>query len=78
MLALLAVRFPILKKLMKDRDCLQLAGKRAVKEKLATRAQLNKIDKEIAALMATSVKEALAAPGPSTAELLTDVYASAY
>jgi len=66
------------KKLMKDRDCLQIAAKRAIKDKLATRAQLNRIDKEVAALMDVSVEAALAAPGPSTAELLTDVYASAY
>ena len=67
-----------IKTLMKDRDCLQLVAKRAIKEKLATRAQLNKIDKEVAALMEASAEAALAAPGPSTAELLTDVYASAY
>ena len=66
------------KNLMKDRDCLQIAAKRAIKEKLATRAQLNKIDKDVAALMSTAAEAALAAPGPSTSELLTDVYASAY
>ena len=63
---------------MKDRDCLQIAAKKAVKEKLATRAQLNKIDKEVAGVMDTAVQAALDAPGPSPSELLTDVYASAY
>jgi acetoin:2,6-dichlorophenolindophenol oxidoreductase subunit alpha len=66
------------KKLMQDLDCLKLAASAAIKKKLATRAQLNKIDAEVAALIETAASDALAAPGPAVSELLTDVYSSAY
>lgn len=66
------------KRLMKDLDCLKIAGAAAIKKKLVTRAQLNKIDKEVAALIDESANAALAAPGPDVSELLTDVYSSAY
>lgn len=66
------------KRLMKDLDCLIIGGSRAIKEKLATRAQLNKIDKEVADYIQESAEAALAAPGPDVSELLTDVYSSAY
>ena len=66
------------KRLMKDLDCLKIASTKAVKKKLVTRAQLNKIDKEVAAYIEESAVEALAAPGPDVSELLTDVYSSAY
>ncbi len=65
-------------RLMKDMDCLKIAAGKAIKKKLVTRAQLNKIDKEVAALIDHSVAAALAAPGPAVSELLTDVYSSAY
>jgi len=66
------------KRLMKDLDCLKIAGASAIKKKLATRAQLNKIDKEVAALIDDAAQAALAAPGPEVEELLTDVYSSEY
>lgn len=66
------------KRLMKELDCLTIASAAAIKKKLVTRAQLNKIDKEVAALLEESVAAALAAPSPSVSELLTDVYSSAY
>ncbi len=66
------------KRLMKEMDCLTIAGAKAIKKKLATRAQLNKIDKEVAAMIDECVEAALAAPGPDVSELLTDVYSSAY
>ena len=66
------------KRLMKDMDCLKIAGDSAIKKKLVTRAQLNKIDKEVAAFIDDAAQAALAAPGPDVEELLTDVYSSEY
>jgi TPP-dependent pyruvate/acetoin dehydrogenase alpha subunit len=66
------------KRLMKDMDCLAIGSAKAIKKKLVTRAQLNKIDKEVAVLMEESAAAALAAPGPDVSELLTDVYSSPY
>ena len=66
------------RRLMDEMDCLKIGGARAIKKKLAPRAQLNKIDKEVTALIDESVEAALAAPGPEVSELLTDVYSSAY
>jgi TPP-dependent pyruvate/acetoin dehydrogenase alpha subunit len=66
------------KRLMKDLDCLKIASAAAIKNKLVTRAQLNKIDKEVAVLIDDSAIAALAAPSPEVSELLTDVYSSAY
>ncbi len=66
------------KRLMKDLDCLTIASAAAIKKKLVTKAQLNKIDKEVAVLLEESAAAALAAPSPSVSELLTDVYSSAY
>jgi TPP-dependent pyruvate/acetoin dehydrogenase alpha subunit len=66
------------KRLMKDLDCLKIASDRALKEKLVTKAELSKIDKEIAAYIDESAQAALAAPSPEVSELLTDVYSSPY
>ena len=66
------------KRLMKELDCLKIAGASAIKKKLATRAQLNKVDKEVASFIDEAAQEALAAPGPELSELLTDVYSSEY
>ena len=63
---------------MKDLDCLKIASDNAIKKKLVTKAQLTKIDKEVAAYIDESAQAALAAPGPDVSELLTDVYSSAY
>lgn len=66
------------KRLMKELDCLTIASAAAIKKKLVTKAQLNKIDKEVAVLLEEAAVAALAAPSPSVSELLTDVYSSAY
>jgi acetoin:2,6-dichlorophenolindophenol oxidoreductase subunit alpha len=66
------------KRLMRDLDCLKIASDNAIKKKLVTKAQLHKIDEEVAAYIDASAKAALAAPGPDVSELLTDVYSSAY
>jgi pyruvate dehydrogenase E1 component alpha subunit len=59
-------------------DCLKIAGDHAIKNKLVTRAQLNKIDKEVAVYIDDAANAALAAPAPEITELLTDVYSSEY
>jgi TPP-dependent pyruvate/acetoin dehydrogenase alpha subunit len=66
------------KRLMEEMDCLKIARKDAIKKKLATKAQLDKIDKEIAQYIDESAEAALAAPPPDVSELLTDVYSSEY
>jgi pyruvate dehydrogenase E1 component alpha subunit len=66
------------KRLMEDMDCLKIASEYAIKKKLATKAELNKIDKEVAAYIDESAQAALDAPSPDVSELLTDVYSSAY
>ena len=63
---------------MKELDCLKIAGDLAVKKKLATKAELKKIDAEVAAYIDEAATTALAAPSPNVSELLTDVYSSAY
>ena len=65
-------------RLMQEMDCLKIGSAAAIKKKLVTRAQLNRIDKEVAQLIDDSAAAALAAPGPELTELLTDVYSSAY
>ena len=66
------------KRLMEDMDCLKIARKNAIKKKLATKAQLDKIDKEVAEYIAASAEAGLAAPQPNVAELMTDIYSSEY
>ena len=66
------------KRLMEDMDCLKIARTNAIKKKLATKAQLDKIDKEVAEYIAASAEAGLAAPQPNVAELMTDVYSSEY
>ena len=63
---------------MQELDCLKIDSAAAIKQKLVTRAQLNKIDKEIAVFIDEAANAALAAPGPEVTELLTDVYSSEY
>lgn len=67
-----------IKRVMKDMDCLKIAREKAIKKKLATKAQLDKIDKEVAKLIDEAAEAGLAAPSPEVSELLTDVYSSAY
>jgi TPP-dependent pyruvate/acetoin dehydrogenase alpha subunit len=66
------------KRLMEDMDCLKIARTNAIKKKLATKAQLDKIDKEVAEYIAESAEAGLAAPQPNIAELMTDIYSSEY
>ncbi|WP_101757962.1 thiamine pyrophosphate-dependent dehydrogenase E1 component subunit alpha [Oceanicoccus sp. KOV_DT_Chl] len=66
------------KRLMEELDCLKIAREKAVKQKLATKAQLDKIDKEVLEYIDVSAKAGLAAPSPAVTELLTDVYSSEY
>ncbi len=66
------------KRLMEDMDCLKIARTNAIKKKLATKAQLDKIDKEVAEYIAESAEAGLAAPQPSVSELMTDIYSSEY
>ncbi|ARN75640.1 thiamine pyrophosphate-dependent dehydrogenase E1 component subunit alpha [Oceanicoccus sagamiensis] len=66
------------KRLMEDMDCLKIARANAIKKKLATKAQLDKIDKEVAEYIAESAEAGLAAPQPSVSELMTDIYSSEY
>jgi TPP-dependent pyruvate/acetoin dehydrogenase alpha subunit len=66
------------KRLMQDMDCLKIARVNAIKKKLATKAQLDKIDKEVAEYIAESADAGLAAPQPNIAELMTDIYSSEY
>jgi acetoin:2,6-dichlorophenolindophenol oxidoreductase subunit alpha len=65
-------------RLMKELDCMKIAADKAVKAKVATKAQLKKIDSEVAELIERSAQEALAAPSPDVSELMTDIYSSAY
>ena len=66
------------KRLMEELDCLKIAREKAVKKKLATKAALDKIDKEVAEYIDEMATAGLAAPSPAVTELLTDVYSSEY
>ncbi|GMG88394.1 thiamine pyrophosphate-dependent dehydrogenase E1 component subunit alpha [Biformimicrobium ophioploci] len=64
--------------LMKEQDCLVIARKAAIKQKLATAAELDKIDEEVAELMGRATEAGLAAPVPEISELMDNVYSSEY
>jgi pyruvate dehydrogenase E1 component alpha subunit len=66
------------KRLMADLDCLKIARTNAIKKKLATKAQLDKIDKEVGQYIDESAEAGLAAPPPDISELMTDIYSSEY
>ena len=55
-------------------DCLKRFGDRVVETGELTRSDLGAIDAEIAAMIDRAVDEAKAAPRPTEADLLTDVY----
>ena len=63
-----------LERLRRDRDCLTAFRKRATKEKLLKKSDLDKIDEQVLALIDDAVAEARAAPRPHPADVLTDVY----
>jgi pyruvate dehydrogenase E1 component alpha subunit len=57
-------------------DCLQRFRARVTGAGQLTESQLDEIDREVAALVDEAVAEAKAAPKPTAADLLTDVYVS--
>jgi TPP-dependent pyruvate/acetoin dehydrogenase alpha subunit len=63
-------------KLREECDCLKIFARKVISAGLVTAAELEAIDKEVAALIEESVVKALAAPKPTEADLLTDVYIS--
>ncbi len=63
-------------KVKAERDCLDMFRKKVTDANLLEHSDLDQIDKEIAALIDESVKQAEAANEPSAENLLTDVYVS--
>lgn len=61
-------------KLREECDCLKIFAQKVISAGLISAAELEAIDKEVAALIEESVVKALAAPKPVGADLLTDVY----
>ncbi|MCS6780743.1 MAG: thiamine pyrophosphate-dependent dehydrogenase E1 component subunit alpha [Geminicoccaceae bacterium] len=59
-----------------ERDCLKLFRQRVIEAALLEPAELDRIDREVAQLIDRATVEAKAAPMPSEADLLTDVYVS--
>ena len=57
-------------------DCLKRFRARVTDAGQLTAAQLDAVDAEVGALIDRSVEEAEAAPKPTQADLLTDVYVS--
>jgi pyruvate dehydrogenase E1 component alpha subunit len=64
------------KKVRETKDCLMLFRKRVEGATLVEKPELDKIDTEVLALIEDSVKQAKAAPKPTAADLMTDVYVS--
>ncbi len=63
-------------RLMAERDCLKLFRQRVTEAGLLDPDTLDAIDREVAALIDRATEEAKAAPMPTEADLLTDVYVS--
>ena len=59
-----------------DKDCLQMFRQRVIEAGLLEGAQLDDLDREVKSLIEQAVAEAKAAPPPTEADLLTDVYAT--
>jgi pyruvate dehydrogenase E1 component alpha subunit len=59
-----------------DRDCLKLFRQRVTEAGLLEAEQLDVIDREVRRLVDEALMEAKAAPPPTEADLMTDVYAS--
>jgi pyruvate dehydrogenase E1 component alpha subunit len=59
-----------------DKDCLKRFRARVTEAGLLARAELDAVDREVMALIDSSVAAALAAPMPTEADLMTDVYVS--
>ncbi len=64
------------KKLRESRDCLALFREKVTSAALVDGADLDAIDREALALIEGAVSKAKAAPPPTAADLLTDVYVS--
>ena len=64
------------KNVKENKDCLMLFAKRVTEQGLLTQAQLDAIDKEVAAEIEASVVHAKSSAKPTEADLLTDVYVS--
>ncbi|MBM3516560.1 MAG: thiamine pyrophosphate-dependent dehydrogenase E1 component subunit alpha [Alphaproteobacteria bacterium] len=63
-------------RLRAEKDCLKRFRKRVIESALLGKDQVDTIDREVAALIETSVREARTAAKPSAADVLTDVYLS--
>ncbi len=63
-------------KIRESRDCIQHFAQKVTSAGLLTQSELDEIDREVAALVEDSVKQAKSAPKPGLADLLTDVYIS--
>ena len=63
-------------RLREMRDCLKHFRKRVTDAKLLKKADLDKIDDEVLALIDDAVAQSRAAPRPTAADVLTDVYIS--
>lgn len=57
-------------------DCLKIFTQRVTEAAVLTQAELDAIDREVAALIEHAVQQARAAPLPTAADLTTDVYVS--
>jgi acetoin:2,6-dichlorophenolindophenol oxidoreductase subunit alpha len=63
-------------KLRDEKDCLKRFEERVVRAEMLNTDDLRKIDSDVKALIDDSVLKAKAAPLPTEADLLTDVYVS--
>ena len=63
-------------KIRESRDCIRHFAQKATSAGLLKQAELDQIDREVAALVEDSVDKAKAAPRPIPADLLTDLYIS--
>src|SRR6202795_3594907 len=61
------------KRLREERDCLQNFRRRVIEASLLDEAELDGVEREVAALIDSAVETARAAPVPDPAQLLTDV-----
>lgn len=57
-----------------NHDCLKIFTQRVTEAGVVTQAELDAIDREVAALIDDAVQQAYAAPMPTAADLTTDVY----
>ncbi len=65
-------------KVKAEKDCLMLFRQRVTEAGLLEAPPMDAIDREVKADIDQALAEAKAAPSPTEADLLTDVYASAY